>query len=236
MKKNLTSNKENNSSSNSCKAELLAMKLKRKQEIQAVIDIERTRIGRDLHDEIGGELTRIALLSELIQKKVNNVEDLKEDVHTIAISARKLVQAMSDIIWSLNPQNETLESLLAYIREQSQQYFEPFNIAFTISFPNEVPLIILTNAERRNLYLVTKELLHNAMQHSKAKKISLSLEISQTELCFSISDNGEGFSKRAIKVGSNGLRILKKRMQDVGGSIEWLTTSQGTLVKYSLFI
>jgi signal transduction histidine kinase len=203
-------------------------------EKQIALEAERNRISADMHDEIGSGITHIALLSELIQVQDKSANEIKKDVKMISTSARRLVQTMSEIIWALNPQNDTLENLLAYTRERSQQYFESFDMLLFISFPEKVPFIQLTNEKRRNLYLVTKEILHNAMKHSGATRVDLSVEISVTECCFTITDNGIGMNEKNIKPNSNGIRNLKKRMQDIGGMIEWLSDGRGTVVRYSL--
>ncbi|MES2774977.1 MAG: two-component regulator propeller domain-containing protein [Bacteroidota bacterium] len=212
-------------------------KAKRKLQLlekQIAVDNERNRISADMHDEIGNGITHIALLSELIQTREKNVDDIKKDVSTIALSARKLVQTMSEIIWALSPQNDTLESLLAYIREQSQQYFDGMEIAFVIDFPQVVPDIILSNEKRRNLFLVSKEALYNALKHSGSKNIFLSVTITPTQYCFCVSDNGIGMSAVTLKTGSNGLKNMKKRMQIIGGTIEWKMEMGGTTVVYCL--
>ncbi|HYO22270.1 MAG TPA: triple tyrosine motif-containing protein, partial [Flavisolibacter sp.] len=94
-------------------------------EKQRAIEAERNRISIDMHDEIGSGLTHIALLSELIQTQKKAEAELKKDIGAISASARKLVENMSEIIWALNPHNDTLENLLAYLREQTMGYFEP---------------------------------------------------------------------------------------------------------------
>lgn len=206
----------------------------RSLEKQIAVDAERLRISTDMHDEIGSGITRIALLSELLQLKNKETAGFNNEIKTISTSARRLVQTMSEIIWALNPQNDTLENLLAYIREQSQQYFEPFDLQFKINFPDDVPWIKLTNEERRNLYLATKELLNNAMKHSEASVISLCFCIRKNQLCFTVSDNGIGIHPRKIKEGSNGMRNLRKRIKEINGSIEWKSEKQGTEVKYAM--
>lgn len=193
---------------------------------------ERSRISSDMHDEIGSGITHIALLSELIQTQQKDAPDLKKDINIITTSARKLVQTMSEIIWALNPQNDTLENLLAYIREQSHQYFESMEMQFNIEFPDEVPVIKLSNAERRNLYLVTREALNNAMKHAGATAILLKLEFTKMNSCFSVIDDGKGMSLAKIKADSNGLVNMKRRMEDIGGTIEWIPVEKGTQVKY----
>ena len=197
---------------------------------------ERSRISSDMHDEIGSGITHIALLSELIQTQQKEVPGLKKDINVIATSARKLVQTMSEIIWAMNPQNDTLENLLAYIREQSHQYFESMDMHFEIYFPDAVPDIKLSNEQRRNLYLVTREALNNAMKHSEATCIQLKLEIQKKTCCFSVTDNGKGINEKVNKLGSNGLRNMNKRMEDIEGSIEWLSLERGTIVKYCLAV
>ncbi|MDB5198981.1 MAG: histidine kinase [Chitinophagaceae bacterium] len=203
-------------------------------ENQIVVDAERNRISTDMHDEIGSGITRIALLSELIQTQNKEDKELKKDINRIATSARGLVQTMSEIIWALNPQNDTLENLLAYIREQSHQYFEPLEMQFDIDFPEEVPDIKLSNAERRNLYLVTREALSNALKHAGASTLQLKLEINKKEYCFTVADNGTGMSKKKDLQGHNGIRNMKKRMDDIGGTVEWLPLEKGTAVVYCL--
>lgn len=216
---------------------IVRQKIKKKLRLlekQIAIDAERCRISADMHDEIGSGITHIALLSELIQAQHKGGVELKKDILTIATSARSLVQAMSEIIWAMNPQNDTLENLLAYTREQSQKYFEPFEIKFDIAFPDEVPDIKLSNEQRRNLYLVTREALNNAMKHSDASSIRLKLEITHADCCFSVTDNGKGINDKIHKPGSNGLANMKKRMEDIGGTIVWLMPEKGTTVKYCL--
>lgn len=203
-------------------------------EKRLAVDAERNRISADMHDEIGSGIMHIALLGEQMQKQEKPGEAINKNVRTITDSARMLVHTMSEIIWALSPQNETLENLLAYIREQSQQYFEPFDTMLSIDFPDEVPSLKLTNAERRNLYLVTKELLGNALKHAKATSVHLSLSITEKVFCFTVADNGKGVDKE-FRSGGNGIQNLKKRMQDIRGTIEWLPGKPGTIVKFCLF-
>jgi signal transduction histidine kinase len=197
-----------------------------------ILEHERTRISGDMHDEIGSGITHIALLSELIQTQSKDEKELKKDIKVIATSAHKLVQTMSEIIWALDPHNDTLENLLAYTREQSREYYELLEIELTINFPGTVPYIKLSNAQRRNLYLVTREALNNVMKHSTATIAQLKLELGNSQLCFSVTDNGTGMEKKNNKPGSNGLRNMKKRMEDIGGTIEWISGEKGTMVRY----
>jgi signal transduction histidine kinase len=202
-------------------------------EKQRAVESERDRISKDMHDEIGSGLTHIALMSELIQKGERDGEELKRNVGTISLSARKLVQSMSEIIWALNPQNDTLDGLLAYTREQAQGYFEPFDIEFGIYFPDEVPHVKLSNAQKRNLFLVIKEALHNALKHAGATQIILLMAMDKECMWFTVKDNGRGLSDK-IRAGANGLRNMEKRMVDIKGSCEIKTGSSGTVTTFLL--
>ncbi len=205
-------------------------------EKQIAVDAERNRISLDMHDEIGVGITHIALLSELLQAHYKDDSELMKAMQTIGRSARKLVQTMSEIIWALNPENDTLDNLLTYTREQAQQYFESLSVAFTVSFPDNVPNIKVSNVQRRNLYLVTREALNNSMKHSGGNSIQLSLVITKKEFCFLVTDNGIGIITTATKAGHNGIRNMKKRMEDIGGTIEWIREANGTTVRYCVNI
>jgi len=208
----------------------------RQLEKQAAVDAERNRISRDMHDEIGSGLTHIALLSELIQTQQKTERAIKTDLGNISAAARKLVESMSEIIWALNPQNDSLENLLAYIREQMQQLFEPFDLILKIDFPEEVPQIKLSNEQRRNLYLVTKEALNNVMKHAQAERVTLLLDCEMNRLTFEVSDDGVGLPLKIGRPTGNGLKNMRKRMEDIGGTISWRMPQKGLKVIYTLII
>ncbi|MBD1363278.1 hypothetical protein IDJ77_05580 [Mucilaginibacter sp. ZT4R22] len=216
---------------------LSQVKIKRRLRLlerRHAIDAERNRISRDMHDEIGSGLTHIALLSELIQTQHKTDAAVKNDVGNISASARKLITNMSEIIWALNPQNDSLENLLAYTREQMQQHFEPFDMVLEIDFADTVPDIPLTNEQRRNLYLVTKEALNNAMKHARATLVKLSVEIAAGQIVFTVADNGCGLPDSAGKPNCNGLKNMRKRMEDIGGNISMASNPHGLTVRYAL--
>jgi signal transduction histidine kinase/ligand-binding sensor domain-containing protein len=202
-------------------------------EKQQAIDAERNRISKDMHDEIGSGLTRIALITELMNTQKQLDEKTKLGVSEIAGSTRQLVESMSEIIWTLNPHNDKLENLLAYLREQTRHYFEPLNVDYKISFPGFLPDVKLSNEQRRNLFLVTKEALNNALKHSGATTIELKAEIMDDKIKLSVLDNGKGLDAGKRQAGGNGLKNMQQRMTDINGEIEWVSQlSKGTRVNY----
>jgi signal transduction histidine kinase/ligand-binding sensor domain-containing protein len=207
----------------------------RELEKQAAIISERLRISKDMHDEIGSGLTHIALLSELSATQSRVEVEMKQDIETISGTAQKLVQSMGEIIWAINPQNDTLENLMAYIREQTHNYFEPFSIQYTVDFPEEVPEVRLSNVQRRNIFLVTKEALNNALKHSNGTCIRLSMQVSEKAVHFRVEDNGVGVKQEKTRPYSNGMKNMNSRINELGGFIEIFPGEiGGTVVQFNV--
>jgi signal transduction histidine kinase/streptogramin lyase len=205
----------------------------RELEKQQAVEKERSRISKDMHDEIGSGLTRIALMTELMNSQKQLDEKTTEGVKEIAESSRKLIDTMSEIIWTMNLKSDKLSNLLSYLREQTQHYFEPFDIKYVIHFPDIVPDLRLTNEQQRNLFLVSKEALNNALKHSEADTITLSVSISGNKLQFTVTDNGKGINDAEIRLGANGLNNMKQRMEEIHGYINWSSENgNGSTVNY----
>jgi signal transduction histidine kinase len=184
-----------------------------------------------MHDDLGSGLTQIVLLSELmLQKKTG--EEVTKDVETIASTARKLTETLGEIVWALNPEFGTLEDLIIYLREQTQAYFEPLPITYSISFPDEVPAVNLDNQQLRNLFLVIKEALHNAVKYSEGDTINLTMAYNDSIVSFKVCDNGIGINSSKIRTSANGLRNMQKRMSDIKGTCRISTNSTGSTIEF----
>jgi signal transduction histidine kinase len=182
-----------------------------------------------MHDDIGAGLTQIVLMSEAAKQRKENELQLNE----ISRTSRRLVDNMSEIIWSLNPGNNTLDLLLSYLREQLMQLLEYSGIAPLIEFPQNGSMIQLNNAQRRNILLITKEIVHNSVKHSKATHIRISCRVKNNCLHFSVTDNGKGFDPVTKKEG-NGMRNINKRVMELGGSLFFETSENGTHISYQI--
>ncbi len=199
---------------------LAQRKLKKKLielERQQEMDKERQRISREMHDDIGAGLTQITLMSESAKNK--NSADNSKELDDIASTSRKLVSNMSEIIWSLNPENKTLEHLLAYLREQLHKLLEYSGISYSIGFPETGNDILLTNEQRRNILLVTKEIINNAVKHSKAQNIIVKATLQNNKLDVEVQDDGIGFDIRTTRTG-NGQKNIRHRIEEMGGILE----------------
>jgi signal transduction histidine kinase len=183
-----------------------------------------------MHDDIGAGLTQITLMSEAAKLHQQNIQPLEE----IAGTSRKLVGSINEIIWSLNPENQSLGQLLAYLREQLNQLLEYSGINYKIDFPENNEAVILTNAQRRNLLLVTKEIVHNAIKHSKARNIKIRCKKEESSIVFEITDDGIGFNVSGNGSG-NGLRNIRRRVQELGGEL-LIQTNNGAGSKFNYSI
>ncbi|MDP1676361.1 MAG: two-component regulator propeller domain-containing protein [Bacteroidota bacterium] len=181
-------------------------------EHQQALELERSRISRDMHDEVGSSLTQIAVLSELAKRGDSQVH-----LEKISTTSRELIDNISQIIWAINPKNDKLENMTAYLREYISETFEMTNILCIISFPDELPTQSLTAEYRRNIFLTIKESVNNIVKYSLASEVHALLNIAGNELSFSISDNGIGFNTVATSRFGIGLLNMKKRIEEIGG-------------------
>lgn len=216
------------------KARLETLTREKEQAVMKSIYEQRLNISKDMHDEIGSGLTHIAMLSEVIAVRSQAPNEIKKEIHTITDTARALIQNMSEIIWALNPHNESLSNLIAYLREQTNKYFEPFDVEYALQVADNIPEVRLNNIQRRNLFLVTKETLNNALKHARASAVKLVVRVEGTSLAFEVCDNGRGFDIDNIRRSANGLRNMRSRMEEINGTFEITSSASGTSVRYTL--
>lgn len=200
--------------------------LKRQREL----DEERQRISREMHDDIGAGLTQITLMTESAKRKKGSDTELEN----IAETSRKLVSNMSEIVWSLNPENRSLDQLLSYLREQLHKLLEHSGIEYAIHFPEIAENISLQNNQNRNILLITKEITNNAIKYSQAKNIIISCIYADSTLTFGITDDGIGFDTSSTASG-NGLKNITTRIEALGGILDIQSgPNRGTTFNYKI--
>jgi signal transduction histidine kinase len=197
----------------------LKEKLLRLEKEQAV-EKERNRISRDMHDDLGSGLTKIAIMSEVVKKQIHEPEKAKQQLENISQSSRELVDSLQDIIWVLNPKNDTLESLAAYIREYALKFFEPFSVDVQFSYPEKFYDIKLSEETRRNIFLAIKESFNNIGKHAWCNKVRIFIDFIPGEVRIILQDDGKGFDVANTRQFSNGLVNMKNRIEQVGGQYE----------------
>jgi signal transduction histidine kinase/ligand-binding sensor domain-containing protein len=210
----------------------------RELEKQKAVNEERLRISRDMHDELGTGLTKLTLLSEVTRQKLKQHHE-SLPLQEISATSRQLTQKMGEIIWTLNPVNDTLDNLAAYLKEQVYEMCERSNLTIDINFPEEIPPLKLTNSQRQQVLLVTKEAFNNILKHAQAKRVQFSLELAHGRISFNLKDDGVGFADspniQPANGKRNGLSNMAWRMTQAGGEFHIKSKpGEGTEVRYSI--
>jgi signal transduction histidine kinase len=191
---------------------------------------ERERISADMHDELGSGMTAIRLMSEIARNKMK--ENTPVEIEKISHSADEVLNKMNAIIWSMNSGNDSVDSLVSYIRSYALEYFENTPISCKVNIPDNPGTIEVSGDKRRNVFLCVKETLNNAMKHSKATELKISIAI-QDKLEIYIADNGVGIDLKSIRQFGNGLKNIAKRMESIGGTYR-IQNNNGTVTKLTL--
>ena len=209
-------------------------KIKRKIELleqERALERERIRISRDMHDEIGSNLSEIAILSELAKKSPDEAE---RHVREISELTAEVIDSVSEIVWAMNPQNDKLDNLIAHIRRYAVKYLGLADINCRFASPEDITSYPLSTEFRRNIYLVVKEILHNIVKHSCASEVLFAVNFIGNKVEMIIKDNGKGFSTEKSQAFGNGLSNMRKRIEDIGGFISIQSVSnKGTQISLS---
>ena len=186
-------------------------------ELQRTLDAERQRIARDIHDDLGSGLTEIILLSDSLDETTEPTSADQKMVAEISARARSLTRAMDEVVWAINPRNDSLEGFLTYLDRFTQDYLSRADVRCRWNVPLEVPEVPLSAEMRHNLYLACKEALHNVVKHARASEVSVRLDLAQEGLTLSIEDNGQGFAASVPPARGNGLSNMRQRLQELHG-------------------
>ncbi|MBO9565407.1 MAG: sensor histidine kinase [Niastella sp.] len=177
---------------------------------------ERDRISADMHDELGSGVTAIRLMSEILKTKMKS-QSIPE-LEKISSSANELLGKMNTIIWTMKSSNDTVESLVAYIRAHAIEYFDSTPIDCTVKLPALIPQADISGEKRRNIFLSVKESLNNAMKHSQATHLHIDISTKDNSLIIRVTDNGVGINTEQLRRFGNGLSNMRRRMESIGGS------------------
>ena len=186
-------------------------------ERQHALEAERSRIARDLHDDLGSSLTEINVLASTGQRPQSDIAKQANLFHAIAGKARSLIAALDVIVWAVDPEDNLLQSLADYLTGYAEEFFANTNIACRFKIPVSFPPIILDGRVRHDLLLTVKEALNNIVRHAEATEVEFRMAVTHGVLEIEISDNGKGFEGGAEK-GGHGLKNLSARLLMLGGS------------------
>lgn len=196
-------------------------KQKNRLEKQLAIQAERDRISFDMHDDLGSGLTRISYLSRMAMGKSGHSPELEKIKNT----SQELVGNMSELIWAMKADNDSLPELLGYLRGYASDYFDGNDIRLRFRMPDAIPDRAILGEKRRNIFLVYKEALHNIVKHAGAKNVEIVFEV-DNDLRMEISDDGAGFVSEPEAGKGNGLRSMEMRTRRLDGHLE-IRTGKG---------
>jgi signal transduction histidine kinase len=204
-------------------------------ERQHELERERARIAQDLHDDLGAGLTEIGLLGGLLQKSSATSPRERQGIERIVRRCRDLVTALDEIVWAVNPRNDSTSSLTSYLARYAQGFLEPTSIRCRLEIAEMDSQYPLNSEQRHNVFLAFKEALTNVARHSGASEVRIRIFLeNKSRLVVCIEDNGHGLPPE-VRESADGLINLRKRLASVGGDCD-ITSGQngGVVVRMSL--
>ena len=185
------------------------------------LEKERARIARDIHDQVGASLTQLSLLGELVESDKNHPDEVESHARQIEQTALETTRALDEIVWTVNPSNDTLDGLITYVCKYAQDYLAVAGLRYRLEAPPQLPATPVSPELRHNVFLASKEAITNVVRHAQAKAVSLRLHLEPGSFTLEIEDDGRGLGGLDPKAAQtrNGLRNMRKRMEDIGGSL-----------------
>jgi signal transduction histidine kinase len=227
----------------------LRRKLQRLQEAHA-IEKERMRIAQDMHDELGGKLSRISFLSDMARRQLPDGSETSQQIDEVSDAARDIIHTVDEIVWAVSPRNDTVESFVHYICRHAEEFFELTPVDLELELPGEFPSHRFPAEVRHNLFCAVKEALHNVLKHAGATKVQIAFATEPAALRLSVTDNGCGFARepaerttrcdagsapRRLNRTGDGLLNMRERLESVHGACALRSApGQGTRVDFSV--
>ncbi|HEY2739157.1 MAG TPA: ATP-binding protein, partial [Thermoanaerobaculia bacterium] len=189
---------------------------------QVALERMRTRIATDLHDDLGSSLTRVSILSEVARRRVADDSESSRLLSEIGGTAREMIEALGESIWAIDPRRDDLRSFVTRVRRFAGGLLDGSGIAWHLRAPQDADQVKLSPVERRQLFLLVKEALHNVARHSQATTVDIQFAVSGRRLSVEIRDDGRGFDPSAVnpETGGHGLGSMRARAAALGAPLE----------------
>jgi len=219
---------------------LSTQKLRRQLQLheqQEALEQERSRIARDLHDQLGANLTQVALLGDMAVADKESPSEIESHAQQISQTARETTRSLDEIVWAVNPSNDTLEGLINYACKYAQEYLALAGLRYRTDVPVQLPAVPVPPEVRHNVFLAFREAVNNVVKHAQASEVWIRLQLHPDRFILSIEDNGRGpgdLESSAARM-RNGLRNMRKRMKDIHADF-FITAGSpgGTLVRLTV--
>jgi ligand-binding sensor domain-containing protein/signal transduction histidine kinase len=205
------------------------------------VEQERTRIARDVHDELGAKLTRISFQGGIAKCSLHHPAEAERQIEQMSASAREAVSSLHEIVWAADPVNDSLEGLVGHISHHAGEFFSVSGISCEVIVPEQIPRRHISAGMRHNLFLAVKEAANNAAKHAQATRVLIRIFVRPAELEILVSDNGSGFETEALvetgsdrsKRAGHGLINMRERLSTIQGRCEINSEKgQGTTIRF----
>lgn len=185
---------------------------------QRLLQRERARIARDIHDDLGMRMTRLVLQGEVAQSELTAESGLHSHLNQMCEDARGTLRAMDEILWAINPRRDNLREFTTYVCKYAQTFLKNTPIECVLEVEPEMPALAFDLPLRRSLLLAVIEALNNVAKHSHASELVLRIRSRGQGLLVVVQDNGRGFDPTMADRDRNGLTNMSQRMIELGGS------------------
>ena len=196
----------------------LLIQLVSQSKAHRLVQAERDRIARDIHDDLGSKLTQLLLRGEVAQIAAAGAPGAP--LSQMCEGARNILATIDEVVWIVNSQHDNLEDFAIYVCKYAQHFLGATGIRCRLDVAAELPARTLSQLMRRNLFLSLKEALNNAVKHSQATELTVRIELEGSRLKVVVADNGRGFAGAQVSQERNGLSNLKQRMAEIGGDCQ----------------
>ncbi|MEY4916712.1 MAG: hypothetical protein RL616_625 [Verrucomicrobiota bacterium] len=196
----------------------LLTQLSAQTQAQKFLQVERARIARDIHDDLGAQVTQLLLLGEVAQREQPENSPARGQFSNLCEHARQLATALDEVVWAVNSRRDTVRDFTSYVCKYAQIFLSATNIRCRLDVEAEIPSTPFDLPVRRNLFLAVKEALNNAAKHSAADELFLRIYRTEKILSVAVEDNGRGFDPSQTGGERNGMSNMVQRMAEIGGT------------------
>ena len=203
-------------------------------EMQHAVERERLRISQDMHDDIGGILTRVSIMSDVGESAADGNKTARGQFERIGKQVRSAVQSLDEIVWATNPKNDNLRRFADYVGRFADEFFENTPVRCWQEIPTDLPEQPLRADVRHDIFLAVKEAFNNVLKHSEATEVWLKLAVENRVVRLAITDNGRGFCAEALADNGSGLNNMRARLTGCAGRAEIVSAPlQGTKIRFT---
>lgn len=206
---------------------------RQRAERQREIEQERARVAHDLHDDLGAGLTEVNMLSSLVKSSTTSAAEKQRYLDHLTETARDMVTSLDEIVWAVNPRNDTMASLASYFGAYAQRLLDLAGVSCGLDIMAELPEHPLAPRFRQEIFFAFKEALTNVVRHAQATQVWLHIAVHGQRLEVAVSDDGRGFDPATVQAGNDGLANMQERLKNLGGSCTVTSEpGKGTMVRF----